>query len=275
MMKREWTFGRFLLAGAACGLLLAAGNATAGEEGWSGDVGVALTAQSGTQDTFAGSIDALGERTWAEDLATVRLTAVYGTSRNKRDKKDDREVIQNAQALFGDWKHTFTDRFFWQTGTELSRDSTTRRDVRFAVNTGPGYRTWQGAAPDAEHFDLYGGVGYRYEQYDGNANDGPTFGNGRGGDVDNDIQNLADLVAGFEYKNGLFEDAVEYTHTGKVFAPANDFNAFIARTEVLLGIPLTEAWSFRTGVLVEWVNDSPDNTDQLTTRTTVGLGYKF
>lgn len=267
MMMKERIFGNLLMVGAAFGLLLAAGSAAAGEDGWTGDVGVAVTAQSGTQDTFAGSIDAVTERTWAQDLARIRFTAVYGTSKNTEGNDTNQSIIQNAQALFGDWRHTFTDRFFWNTGSELSRDSTTRRDVRVAVNTGPGYRTWRGEDHDAEHFDIFGGVGYRYEQYDGDNNDG--------GVADQDIFNLVDLVAGFEYKNGLFDDRVNYTHTAKVLAPANDFNAFIARTEVLIGIPLSEAWSFRTGVLVEWVNDSPADTSELTTRTTVGLGYAF
>lgn len=274
MMKRDQMFGNLLFAGVAF-LLLASGAATAAEEGWAGDVGVALTAQSGTVDTFAGSIDAKGSRTWAQDVAQLRFTGVYGTSRNKNDGTSERQVIQNSQALFGDLKHTFTDRYFWNTGSELSRDSTTDRDVRFAISTGPGYRAWMGGEADKEHFDIYTGIGYRYEQYDGNANDGPTFGDGTGDDLDNDVANLADLVAGFEYKNGLFEERVEYTHLFIGKAPANDFNAYILRTEVLIGIPLSESWSFRTGVLVEYVNDTPENTDALTTRTTVGLGYKF
>ncbi len=274
MMTREWTFGGLLQAGTAFVLLVVAGAATAAEEGWVGDVAVAITAQSGTQDTFAGTIDAKGTRTWAEDVAEIRFTGVYGTSRKNGDENSEQEVIQNAQALFGDWKHTFTDRYFWNTGSELSRDSTTARDVRAAISTGPGYRAWMGEDADKEHFDIYSGVGYRYEQYDGNGNDGPG-GTGSGDDIDNVADHLADLVAGFEYKNGLFEDRVEYTHLFLGKAPANDFNAFLIRTEVLVGIPLTEAWSFRTGVLVEYVNDNPDETDPLTTRTTVGLGYKF
>lgn len=265
MMKRERMFGKLMLAGAAFGLL-AAGAATATEEGWSGDVGVAVTAQSGTQDTFAGSIDARGTRTWTNDVAEIRFNGVYGTSRNRQESDPDDQVIQNSQALFGDWKHTFNERAFWQTGSELSRDNTTDRDVRFALSTGPGYRAWMGADANAEHFDIYGGVGYRFEQYDGNANKP---------DTNKDIANLADLVAGFEYKNGLFEDKVNYTHTFVGRAPANDFEAYILRTEVLLGIPLSEAWSFRTGVLVEFVNANPKGTNPLTTRTTVGLGYAF
>ena len=265
MMTRGRMFGYLMLAGAALGLLVA-GAATATEEGWSGDVGVAVTAQSGTQDTFAGSIDAKGTRHWADDVAEIRFNGVYGTSRNKNDGNSERQVIQNAQGLFGDWKHTFTERAFWTSGSELSRDNTTDRDVRFSINTGPGYRAWMGGDAKKEHFDIHAGLGYRYEQYDGNGNDPGS---------DKDVANLADLVAGFEYKNGFFDDRVEYTHTFLGKAPANDFNAYLLRTEVLIGIPLSEAWSFRTGVLVEWVNDTPENTDALTTRTTVGLGYKF
>ncbi len=261
------TMHRFAIA--ALALVVFAGSAMAEDsEGWTGEVNAGVTAQTGTNDNFNGSLDAKATRTWENDVASLRFSGTYGTSR-KRDQQnsnnENTDTIQDAQGLFGDWKHTFGDTFFWNSTAELSRDSVLRREVRARVDTGPGVRAWAGDAPDKEHFDLSAGIGYRYENYDGNAND----------PADHDEDHFVDLVAGFEYKNGLFDDKVEWTHTGSAFVPANDFQAFIIRTEGIIGIPLTEAWSFRTSFFYEYQNDVPKGVSESTTRTTVGLGYKF
>ena len=49
----------------------------------------------------------------------------------------------------------------------------------------------------------------------------------------------------------------------------------MVRSEVIIGVPLTEAWSFRTSFLVEYTNDVPAKVTQTRTNTTIGLGYKF
>jgi len=46
-------------------------------------------------------------------------------------------------------------------------------------------------------------------------------------------------------------------------------------TEVIFGIPLTPAWSFRTSYYVEYNGVQPDEVNNLTTRAAVGLGYTF
>ena len=57
--------------------------------------------------------------------------------------------------------------------------------------------------------------------------------------------------------------------------PANDPDVFIVVSEVIIGIPLTASWSFRTSFWYEYLNDVPDDTNNSTTRTAIGLGYKF
>ena len=52
-------------------------------------------------------------------------------------------------------------------------------------------------------------------------------------------------------------------------------NAYILRTELLFGVPLSEAWSVRAGFLAEYVKVTTDPNNELTTQTTIGLGYKF
>jgi hypothetical protein len=120
------------------------------------------------------------------------------------------------------------------------------------------------------------GMGYRYELYDGNT--GPVPGSAP--PVFDVSQNgydrqYADVLIAFEYKNLFFDDRVEWKHTGSFAMPVNDTDAYIGTTEVIIGVPLTAAWSFRTTFMYEYTNDVPDDVNSSLTRTTIGLGYQF
>jgi hypothetical protein len=238
---------------------------------WSGEAILSIAAQSGTIDTFAGAIDTKAERTWNKiDLVAVRFTGVYGTSRERNDgSRTSTETIQNAQTLSARWKHTIHERLFWLTPTAVARDSVQELEVRYTIATGPGYRLWMPEdKPAKRHFDLSAGPGYRYESWDGNTGSTPAD----NGSTDH----FGDMVVGFEYKNLFFDEKVEYSHTGSARMPVNDTNAFILRSELIFDVPLTAGWTFRTGFLVEFVNDpGADEITNTTTRTTVGFGYKF
>lgn len=244
---------------------IAAANAAiaADDEGWGGDVGISFTQQSGTTNTVAGTLDVKVGRDWEHDEVDLRGLANYGASERRND---GRQITQNSQGFFGDWKHTFSDRFFAAQAMEVSRDATQDRDLRVALSTGPGFRAWLGEDAAKEHFDLSAGIGYRYEVFDGNNGDAT---------VNKSQDNFVDVVAAFEYKNMLFDDRVAFTHTGSARMPANRPNNYILRTEVTLGVPLTEAWDLRAGFLAEYIKVTPKAAVGLTTRTTVGLGYKF
>ncbi len=244
------------------------------DEGWSGEVAASFTAQTGTVDTLAGELDAKTERNWEKDVAAVRLNGVFGQSRDRNDNPSDDVTTQNSQSLFGDYRHLFTERFLWRANTELSRDPTQDREVRFRMSTGPGYRFWEGGRPKKQFFEASVGLGYRYELFDGNTGINLDTGLFDGEKNGYDSQ-FADAIAGFEYRNLFFDGAMEWTHTGSISMPVNDTNAYLGRTEVIIGIPLNEAWSFRTGVLFEYNNNAPDDQNKALTRTTVGLGYKF
>lgn len=269
--SRVWIVGMGLLIASAMAAPSVAHDEPAApvNEGWVGGISASVTAQTGTVDTFAGAIDAVGEQTFEKNWVRGRFSGVYGTSRQRNQDKND-EVMQDAQGLFGDWKYTIHDRFFWQSGSELSRNSIQDREVRAALVTGPGYRFWQGEPADREHFDANLGLGYRFEMYNPDGQPGATIGDGS---LDED--HFADLAAGFEYKNGLFEDKIQYSHTGTARMPVNDPSAYVLITEVIFGIPLTPAWSFRTSYYVEYNHVQPDEVNNLTTRATVGLGYTF
>jgi len=237
--------------------------------GWSGDVSASFSAQTGTTDTVSVTGDAEAVRTWENDKVTARFTGTYGTSNETGGSKD---TIQDTQAVRGSWKHRLYDRLFMESRSLLSRDSSQDRKIRFAANAGPGYRIWRGEDEATSHFDVSSGIGYRYEVYDGNTdNTGGTDGDF----MSTDIAHFVDLVAGFEYKNTLFDDKIDFTHTGAIAVPANSTSNFIVRSEAIIGVPLTAAWSFRTSFVVEYTNEVPERVNETRTNTTIGLGYKF
>jgi len=248
------------------------------QEAWASELILSIAATSGTIDTFSGSVDAKTERTFSDvDLVAVRFVGSYGTKRERNDgSRTSTETINNAQELSARWKHRFHERFFWLTPTAVARDSVQELEVRYTLATGPGYRLWMPEDNSAKrHFDLSAGPGYRYEIWDGNT--GATTSTGAADTNENgDSSHYADLVAGFEYKNLFFDEAVEYTHTGSVRMPANDPDSYLLRSELTFDVPLTRGWTFRTGFVVEYTNNpGTDEITNTTTRTSVGLGYKF
>jgi hypothetical protein len=270
---------RFSVAAVVSFALLCAGMASAGDEAdetnaWSGEISASFSALTGTVDTIAAGVDATGERAWTDDTLTLRFTGTYGRTRDRKDNPSNDSTQEDSQALTARWKHLFGERYFWATGTGVSRDSTQDREVRYRLNSGPGYRFWMGEDADARHFDMAAGLGYRYELYDGNTGPVPGSAVFDLGENGYDRQ-YADVVVAFEYKNLFFEDRVEWTHTGSFAMPVNSTDSYIGTTEVIIGIPLTAAWSFRTTFMYEYTNDVPDDVNSSLTRTTLGLGYKF
>lgn len=251
------------------GLLVVASFASAAEEdeGWTGELAVGINAQSGSTDTFSGSINATTERKWEKHVLTGRLNGVYGTSRS-RNESTNTETIQNAQLLSGGWKRILGDRFFWASSAGLSRDNTQDRELRAVLATGPGYRIWQGETEEVPYFEIAVGPGYRYEIYDGNT--------GASVDENGDTNHFADAVVAFKYFNHLFDGKIEYTQRLSGRVPMNDTSGYIVDTEITIGVPLSEAWSFRTVFFAEYIGEpGADEINNTTTRTTLGLGYKF
>lgn len=240
-------------------------------EGWNGSIALSGNAQTGTTDSFSGSFDAATDRAFneARDEVKARFNATYGVTRDSSDTPTKKETTANSQRLDLGHKHVFNPTLFWGSNSFAERDTTQSLEVRAAADTGPGIRLWSRDPVDESHFDINFGPGYRYELYDGNT--------GAGVDDNGDADHFIDVVGGFEYKNQLFDDKVDFTHTGSIRMAANEPNAFLVRSEIIFSLPLTTAWSFRTGFLVEYNNDpgSDDVLNKTTTRTSLGLDYKF
>ncbi len=215
---------------------------------WNGHVTLGASLSAGNSDVFTATLDALLQRDWENDHLEFRAFAVYGTAEG--------EVNQNSQLFGALWRHFYDPDFYAYLSTEASRDEIQDRKFRGLVNVGAGIVLWKDS--DKELFSLEGGVGYRLETFTGNT---PTR---------NDVTGRAAAL----YKN-VFLDDVEFTQTAEVIVPFTDPNSFIGRSESILSVPISESWSFRTSLRLEYNNDPANGRDNLDILTTLGLEYSF
>lgn len=54
---------------------------------WTGEASASISNQTGTTSSFSGTADAKATRTWEKDEATARLTATYGTAKQRARTK--------------------------------------------------------------------------------------------------------------------------------------------------------------------------------------------
>ena len=215
---------------------------------WNGHVSLGASLSAGNSDVFTATLDALLQRDWENDHLEFRAFAVYGTAEG--------EVNQNSQLVGALWRHFYDPDFYAYISTEASRDEIQDRKFRGLVNVGAGIVLWKDS--DKELFSLEGGVGYRLETFTGNT---PTR---------NDVTGRAAAL----YKDIFFDD-VEFTQTAELIVPFTDPNSFIGRSESILSVPISESWSFRTSLRLEYNNDPAGGRDNLDILTTLGLEYSF
>ncbi len=130
------------------------------------------------------------------------------------------------------------------------------RNLRVTVDSGPGYRVWEGG--EGRFFDLSSGLGYRHERF---RRDEPE-------------NNLIDIRAGYEYNDKIGE-VVEVKHKSDAFMPANDFEAFLLKSELTLSVPLVGGLHFRNHARYEFVNEPVVDNVQHNFWLTVGLEYRL
>lgn len=243
-----------------------------GTKDWDGDITGSFAAQTGSVNTLNASLDAKTERNWEKDRLQIRLQGSYGRVRDRGDTPSEDSTAENAQSLSFNHRRSLGVRTFWVSINETSRDTTQDREVRFWLATGPGYRFWEGEEVKKQYFDAAIKAGYRYELFDGNTG---AFKDDGSADENGYDSNYADAIFSFDYRNLLFDGAMEWRHVGSFALPMNNTSAWLARTEGTMSIPLTEAWDFRAGILVEYNNNAPDDQNELLTRSNLGLAYKF
>ncbi len=218
------------------------------ELGWTGKAILAASLASGDVNVFTGHLEGSAERKWESDVLRLGLNGIYGLT--------DGEQNANAQAATGDWRHFLSERIFSYLDAEFGRDTIQQINWRFIGNLGPGWRVWR--AEEKRRLDLELGVGYRHEEYRG-----PT-----------QTRDDVNLRFAFEHLNRI-GPALEVGHSGELLLPANDPDGFLARSELILSLPLGGAWHYRSSVGLEYQNEPAMGNEEVNVRATAGLEFRF
>lgn len=215
---------------------------------WELRVGLGGSLRAGDENNYSGAADGMLRRFWDEDTVTWTAFGNYGKTGGDRDTEDFGTKLE--------WRHDFTERFFWLTGSSADHDAVQGRNLRLQAYSGPGYRIWQQSKK--EFFDVSSGLGYRHERF-------------RGDEPNND---LFDLRAGYRYEDVIAE-VLEIVHFTDTYTPLNDVENFLVKSELQLAVPLFEGLHFTNNARYEYVNDPADGSEHSNFWLTIGLQYRL
>lgn len=215
---------------------------------WEARVALGGSLRAGDESRYSGNADGMLLRRFDVDTWTWTAVGDYGKTGGERDAENFGTNLE--------WRHAFNGRFFWLSNAGADHDAVQGRNLRLLVNTGPGYRIWE--ASEKRFFDVSTGVGYRHERF-------------RGDEFDN---NLIEGRAGYEYRD-IIGETLEIVHQTDVFAPANEIEAFLAKSELTLSVPLVGGLHFRNNARYEYVNQPADDNEESNFWLTIGLEYRL
>jgi putative salt-induced outer membrane protein len=222
--------------------------AEADKKPWEFKVAAGISLREGDESKFNGNADTLFKYGWTRDTLTFRALGDYGESDGDRDTENYGANLE--------WRRDLAGRFFWLSNAGADSDQIQGRNLRVTVNTGPGYRVWQGE--ENEFFDVATGLGYRHERF-------------RGDDPDND---LLDMIASYDYQQTLGE-AVEIIHATDFYAPVNEIENYLVKSEVTLSVPLFSGLHFRNNARYEYVHEPAEDRKSSNFWLTMGLEYRL
>lgn len=215
---------------------------------WTGRVSLAISATGGNADTLNGALEAFIEKNFTHDHLEFFARAVYGEAEG--------EEVANAQLIRGKWEHHYHDRLYSFIGAELGRDAVQEVDLRAFLNVGVGYKVWQES--DKEFLALEGGIGYRHESFSSST---PSR---------NDLTGRAALI----YRD-IWWGKAEFSQLLEFIAPLTDINSFFARSETAISVPISDNWSIRNSLVLNYQNDPPQEAKKLDWLVTAGVEYSF
>jgi putative salt-induced outer membrane protein len=149
-------FSRWSIA--ACAMMasgLTYAQATVKPDGvWRGALGAGLTFSDGNSKSTAFNLNGETVRATANDKARIYGTAIYGTVSGK--------VNANLGRLGGRYDYDLTPQVFGFGGIDFEYDKIAFLKLRVAPSVGLGYHVIKNANTT---FDVFGGVGYVYDDY--------------------------------------------------------------------------------------------------------------
>lgn len=247
--------------------LLIGGAANAQEEeadtAWHGTFDLGISANIGTTDSFAGTLFAETKKAWHTNELNFTLDVAYGFT-NDSDNGDS--LTADYQRATGKYKRflpdLIADQVYWFLQGQVGRNNIQEIQYNTLVDSGLGWRFWEVDEVQKNFWEIEGGIGYRYDNYQ----------------LPSIFDNLEDrsLVNGrlaSEVRRAF--SVVEVGAATAFHLPFNDTNAWFFDASSFMDVPLSESWKLTSRLTLNYLNDPPGDADKSNLLISAGLGYTF
>ena len=205
------------------------------DKGWESSAAAGLSISGGNSKSFQSTLSGNSARKWSKDEALLGVQAGYGESTVVKRADGVPDVKNTTEAYikgFGQWNHLITDRFYAGLRLDAVNDAIADIDYRFTLSPLAGYYLIKdGTTTLAIEF-------------------GPSLVHEKVGGVDDTYAGLR-LAERFEHK---FSAGARIWQSTEIVPQIDDFNNFIATSEIGAEAPLTKKLSLR--LVLQHVYDS-------------------
>lgn len=236
------------------------------DKGWETSAAAGVTISGGNSKSFQSTLSLNSTRKWSKDEALLGAQAGYGEStvvKRADGLEDEKNKTEAYIKGFGQWNHLITERFYGGLRLDAVNDAIADINYRFTLSPLAGYYLIKDKATTlAVEF-------------------GPSLVHEKVGGVDDTYAGLR-LAERFEHK---FEGGARVWQSTEIVPQIDDFNNFIATSEIGAEAPLTKKLSLR--LVFQHVYDSEPATAGVTaggdtryklkndTKLIGALAYKF
>lgn len=214
---------------------------------WKGSVSLSGSFRSGNTDQVLGALRAALERNWEEDKLAFALEALYGKS----------EGVENNKSLFAKarYEHHWSERFYGFAQTDALYDAIQDIDLRSVTSVGVGYLLWK--ENDEKLYGVEAGLSAIYTEYGTGAS-----------------QFSPAARAAHTFRDVFFKD-MRFQHDAEILMPLDETSQWLLRTRTGVAVPVSEGWSMKTSVDVNYTADPAVGRKPFDIIFLVGLEYQF
>jgi len=196
------------------------------DKGWESSAAAGVTISGGNSKSFQSTLSANSSRKWSKDEALLGAQAGYGEStvvKRADGEPDEKNRTEAYIKGFGQWNHLITERFYGGLRLDAVNDAIADINYRFTLSPLAGYYLIKNAS-------TFLAVEF-----------GPSLVHEKVGGVEDTYAGLR-LAERFEHK---FSTGARVWQSTEIVPQIDDFNNFIATSEIGAEAPLTKKLSLR------------------------------
>lgn len=215
---------------------------------WTGRIALLGTFRQGNVDSSLFQLTASARRQWGEDRFNAEAGFAYG----------DTEGQATARNAYGraKWDHFYDDDFYSYALSEAYWDEIQNLDLRAILGIGAGLNLWKGAG-DHRSLDLEAGISGIYEDFRNRPSD---------------IQFALRFAASYL---DMWTEDLAFTQRIEILMPVDDPGDYILRSHTALDMSLSERWTLKNILELQYLGDPPADTRAFDLRLLAGIEYKF